>query len=86
MYTRNPSVIETDLEHELILLDPGSGEMFSLNDTGRRVWRALPAESAELVAAHLVATLEVDQETAERDVRSLLDALLAARLVAFSPG
>lgn len=86
MYTRNPSVIETDLEHELILLDPGSGEMFSLNDTGRRVWRSLPAESVELVAAHLVASMEVDQETAERDVRTLLDALVAARLVASSPG
>lgn len=81
MYTRNPAVIETELEHELILLDPGSGEMFSLNDTGRRVWRALPADSVEILAAHLVAALDVDTETAERDVRSLLDALAAARLV-----
>lgn len=86
LYTKNPSVIETDLEHELILLDPGSGEMFSLNDTGRRVWRALPSESVESLAGQLVAAMEVDRETAERDVRSLLDALLAARLVASSPG
>ncbi len=81
MYTRNPSVIETDLEHELILLDPGSGEMFSLNDTGRRVWRALPADSTTALARELEAALEVDLETAERDVDALLAHLSAAGLV-----
>ncbi len=81
MYEKNPRVIETELPHELILLDPGTGEMFSLNETGRRVWRALPAASSAELARELEAALEVDAETAERDVRALLDRLRAADLI-----
>ncbi|HEX8358819.1 MAG TPA: PqqD family protein [Longimicrobium sp.] len=81
MYEKNPRVIETDLPHELILLDPGTGEMFSLNETGRRIWRALPADSATTLARELEAAMEVDLETAERDVSALLDRLRAAELI-----
>ncbi|CAA9302470.1 MAG: hypothetical protein AVDCRST_MAG68-572 [uncultured Gemmatimonadetes bacterium] len=81
MYRKNPRVLETDLAHELILLDPGTGEMFSLNETGRRVWRALPADSAIALARELEAALEVDLETAERDVRALLHRLRASDLI-----
>jgi hypothetical protein len=45
-YRANPAVVETDLPEELILLDPATREMFSLNATGRIVWRAL-AERGE---------------------------------------
>ena len=81
MYDKIAGIIETDLAEELILLDPASGEMFSLNDTGRRVWRALPAPSVEALAGALVAEVDVDQATAERDVKALLDHLVRAGLV-----
>ena len=81
MYNKIAGIIETDLADELILLDPATGQMFSLNDTGRRVWRALPAPSAGVLARGLVAELEVDEETAQRDVAALLDRLVGARLV-----
>lgn len=81
MYVRKPKVIETQLDHELILLDPATGQMFSLNDTGRRIWQALPAESALVLARQLEAALEVDLKTAERDVHALLERLRAAELI-----
>lgn len=81
MYSKNPQVIETDLERELILLDPGTGEMFSLNGTGRLVWSMLPAQSVTAVAQDLVGTLEVDLATAERDIRELFERLRAAHLI-----
>lgn len=83
MYDKSAGIIETDLADELILLDPASGEMFSLNDTGRRVWRALPAPSAAVLAGVLMESLEVDRETAEHDVAALLERLVRARLVSF---
>ncbi|HEX8210844.1 MAG TPA: PqqD family protein [Longimicrobium sp.] len=84
MYARNPRVIETHLDRELILLDPGTGEMFSLNDTGRRIWSALPAESVTAAARELAAVLDVDVATAERDVRGLFERLRAAELIRVS--
>lgn len=79
-YTAVPDVIETDLESELILLDPGTQEMFSLNETGRRVWRSLPAREAALVDA-VVAAFDVARDTAAADVRRLLAELVEAGLV-----
>ncbi|HEX7051156.1 MAG TPA: PqqD family protein [Longimicrobiales bacterium] len=80
-YARAPGVIETDLEHELVLLDPETQEMFSLNATGRCVWRALPAEGEAPLVAAVVAAYDVSPEAAEADVRRLLAELLEAGLI-----
>ncbi len=76
-----PGVIETDLPGELILLDPATQLMFSLNETGRFVWRALPGRNPGQVAAALTSVFAVPPEQAQADVRALLAELRAAGLV-----
>ena len=80
-YQPNPSVIETELPGELILLDPETQEMFSLNESGRAVWRAIPGRSVAEVAALLSAEYEVEAEAAEVDVRGLVAHLVGAGLL-----
>ncbi|MGH7573903.1 MAG: PqqD family protein, partial [Longimicrobiales bacterium] len=58
-YRPAPDVIATDLGHELILLDPGSGQMYGLNETGRLVWLTLPSRSVENIAATIAARFNV---------------------------
>lgn len=84
MYARNPEIIETELQSELMLLHPDTGEMFSLNDTGRRVWRSLPCDSPARLGAELSAVLAVDVDVAERDVRALLNDLHRSGLIRHS--
>jgi hypothetical protein len=81
-YAPLPSIIETDLEHELILLDPVSQEMFSLNDTGRAIWRALPGRTVPDVAEELTRHFDVARDVAEAEVRALVGRLLEAGLIA----
>jgi PqqD family protein of HPr-rel-A system len=81
MYYCADDVIVTDLEHELILLDPRSGKMFSLNETSRRVWLSLPAPSAVELANALEAEFDVESEVARADVQALLHELATAGLV-----
>lgn len=76
-----PDVIETELEGELILLDPASGEMFSLNATGRSIWRALDGRSVAGVVAAIERAYGVAPERAGEDVLALLGRLLEAGLV-----
>ena len=79
-YAPKPGLIETDLERELVLLDPETRLMYSLNATGRLVWRALSESEAEL--AHRISerfTAGVDQ--ALLDVRRLLADLARAGLI-----
>ncbi|HEX6938574.1 MAG TPA: PqqD family protein [Longimicrobiales bacterium] len=77
-----PDVIATDLESELILLDAGTGEMFSLNATGRAVWRALDGGTTVAgVVAAVERAYDIAADRAEADVHALLVRLLEVRLV-----
>jgi hypothetical protein len=75
MIARKPDIIETDLDHELILLDPSSQEMFSLNPTGRTLWRALPRSDAPALADVLVTVHGADPAAALADARAWLDTM-----------
>jgi Coenzyme PQQ synthesis protein D (PqqD) len=84
-FSRKPSVIETDLDAELVLLDPETREMYSLNPVGRAVWRALPELTVAAHAAALTQAFDVEYERALADVQRLLGDLLDADLIALVP-
>jgi hypothetical protein len=79
-YGRAPDVITTDFDDEVVLLDPRTGKMFTLNGTGRRVWLELPADVTQL-ADLLCAQFDVDPHRATAGVTSLLVALSDAGLI-----
>ena len=85
-YQPNPSVIETELPGELILLDPETEEMFSLNESGRAVWRAIPGRTVEEVAELLSGEYAVEAAAAAADVRALVARLTGAGLLRASGG
>lgn len=74
------SAAETDTG--LTLLDEDSGEYFSLNPTGAVVLQALLAGgTTDHAIERLMATYDVDRETAAADARELIGALEQAGLV-----
>lgn len=77
------SVVARDHDDGLIVIDLDSGLCFTLNATGRAIWRGIEAgQDAERIAADLAGTYDIDAATAERDVRALLDELGRAGLLA----
>ncbi len=81
MFRRSAGIIATDLKHELILVDSRTGQIFSLNDTGRRVWLALPAGSTDPLVDLLRSDFDVGPEQAQADVASLIGELQHAGLI-----
>jgi len=81
-FARKPGVIETDLERELVLLDPETREMFSLNASGRLVWRALPEHPVAELARQITEAFDVSHERALEDVLRILAQLREAGLIA----
>jgi PqqD family protein of HPr-rel-A system len=81
-WIRDNDVIATDLDDEIVLLNPATRAVFTLNPTGREIWNCIagPATVAEIVTA-LTARFAVDEEKATRDVRAVLDDLAASGLV-----
>ena len=80
-FDRKPGVMETDLERELVMLDPETREMFSLNSTGRLVWRALTGQPVAALATRITEAFDVTRERALEDVRRILAELREAGLI-----
>jgi hypothetical protein len=74
-------VVFTRLHDECLAIDVASGRLYSLNETGRRVWETLVAPTPiGAVVERLVATFDVDASTCEREVLALVAGLCEADL------
>jgi hypothetical protein len=85
-YSVSNRIIETDLGDEMVLLHLDTQDMFTLNETGTRVWRAIKAQSGPFGSMDLVALLVdrygIDPSDANRDVHEFLNHLEQAGLIA----
>lgn len=80
MFRWSSDIIVTDLGDELILLDPERGEMFGLNECGRRVWLSLEQASGGVVS-NIAEDFRIEPARARADVDSLLSVLEHAGLI-----
>jgi hypothetical protein len=80
-FVAKPGLVTTDLESELILLDPDSQQMYSLNPTGRLIWQKLEGSTLEKLVEAISRAFEVDQKTALADASALLADLLQTGLI-----
>jgi Coenzyme PQQ synthesis protein D (PqqD) len=80
-YQHNPSVVVTDLDDELVLLDPNSKQMFSLNAVGRVVWLDLPKLGLERTLEQITQTFDVTPEQAHADALELINNLVQGNLL-----
>lgn len=77
----NIDVIATDLDNELVILNPATRALFTLNETGRVVWTGLVEDmSFDVIVANVVSEFAVDAEQARADITRLIDDLIAADL------
>ncbi|HEV7670202.1 MAG TPA: PqqD family peptide modification chaperone [Thermoanaerobaculia bacterium] len=79
-------VLAREIGGEMVLLDVEAGTYFGLNEVGTRIWSLL-AEGATLgeVEERLLGELEVDRETLETDLLSLVRDLTAQGLIDVVP-
>jgi hypothetical protein len=80
-YGHNPSVVVTDLEDELVLLDPVSKQMFSLNAVGRVLWQELPKSGLDGALEQITAAFDVSPERARSDALALIEGLTKSKLL-----
>ncbi|GEM44749.1 PqqD family protein [Deinococcus cellulosilyticus] len=80
MYRPKQDILVTDLEDELVLLNPDTQDIFTLNTSGRLLWLALPA-SLDTLAEVLVGHYGLDLPTARTDAGDILRDLVQAGLI-----
>ena len=79
-------VISRMLDGEAVVLDLNSGEYFGLNETGARIWELLEQHDTSAIAETLAREFTVSPDEARAAVDTLLEQLLAKRLVEVWPG
>ena len=81
-----PTAVSTSIPSETVVLDPVSDKYFSLEGVGPRIWELLQGQTTlAAIQATILGEYEVDEATCERDVRSLVEELVANGLVIHEP-
>jgi len=79
---RNPSLVEAEIDQEVVTLNIETGSCYGLNSVASRIWSlvAAPIRGAE-VCAQLIREFEVEPNTCEHQVLELLEELRAEGLI-----
>jgi hypothetical protein len=86
-YAPSEAVVAREIEGEIVIVPLAAGigdledELYSLNETGRDVWRLLDGRTLEEVVDALLAVYDEPREELDRDVRGLLGELLSRGIV-----
>jgi hypothetical protein len=69
-------------DDEVVVLDLGAGEYYSLDAVGSAIWEQLQrGRTADEIVGFLLGAYELDELTARTDVARIIQELLAAGLV-----
>jgi len=83
-YLRNPHVRATDVDGEFFLVEPGSGQIFYLDQVTSGLWRLLaePLDRQALIETYREAFPEQPEARIAAEVGAALESMIADRLVA----
>lgn len=80
-----PEVMLQRVADEMVLLEPASGDYFTLNEVGAIIAEQMQAgKSEDKIASYLTEVFDVTFEQAQQDTQSLLEALVDAGLAKHS--
>jgi len=86
-YAPSEAVVAREIEGEIVIVPLTAGigdledELYTLNETGRDVWRLLDGRTLDAVVDALLAEYDAPREAVDRDVRGLLQELLSRGIV-----
>ncbi|MCX6842958.1 MAG: PqqD family protein [candidate division WOR-3 bacterium] len=93
IYVPSDDIVARDIEGEVIIVPLVAGigdmedELFSLNDTGKDIWRRLDGKATLAgVANVLVAEYSAPPDEIERDVIGLVGELVRRKMLVVKPG
>jgi hypothetical protein len=82
IYRRAIELLEADIDDELVALEPSKGACFGFNPVAKDVWRRLEQPcSFDDLRLSLLAEYDVGEEQCARELRELLDEMVAKGLI-----
>ena len=79
---RSTSLLETEIDDEIVALDVTRGLCFGLDTVGSKIWKMLESDvTASEICGALTQEFEVSEEECIRDVRNILTQLHSEGLI-----
>jgi hypothetical protein len=86
LFKQSPTVVATELDDEIVLLNLDTGVYYGLDTVGAEVWTLLSKElDFDSIIACLLEEYEVTDDQLRADVGELLEQLLEHQLVQAAP-
>ncbi len=92
IYVPSEDIVAREIEGELVIVPLAAGvgnmedELYSLNDTGREIWRRLDGKAdLQAVVSALCKEYNADPDLITQDVVGLVEELLKRRIVVEKP-
>ena len=83
---KTPNALAKQLEGSVVILNPESGEYYSLDDVGARIWELLDGtRTTDDIVEVICAEYEAGETKVRADVESLLADLRAEKLIDVGP-
>jgi len=78
MIAINEDVVFTQIDEDIVMMDPNDGAYHGLNTVGAELWNLLDSKPMNLVdmVIYLQETYELDEATATTDVNHFIEAML----------
>lgn len=81
-FAPHPDVVFRDLQGEAVILHLGTGTYFGLDEVGTRAWQLLAEyNTLSAVCGRLADEFDAPPDQIERDLKALVDQLLARDLI-----
>ncbi len=85
--TPNPDVLAGDVEDDVVLVNVGTGRVFTLNRTGYRIWQLVgEGFGREQVETTMLAEFDVEPAELRQEIDGCLRSLLDERLLVEADG
>jgi len=88
VYGPSDDIVAREIEGEIVIIPLVSGigdmedELYTLNETGRAIWRKLDGvRSLRQIAVEIAAEFDALSEVIERDIAGLIEELVSRRMV-----
>lgn len=82
IYKRTATLMEAELDDEMVGLEPDAGVCYGFNNVAKRVWQLLEqAQSFEAIRTALLEEYDVTPAECESDLRELLADFIEKKLI-----
>lgn len=81
-FIRNPDIIDSPIDDEVVMMDVDKGAYFGLDSVGSQIWEELAEpHSLDALAEKLTQTYEVSVEQCKQDIAPLLEQMVESNLL-----